>query len=696
MAKSPDKPTAKSPPSACAILMPIWGTAFIRQFLDVCLPTLLAPGNIPAVAQTLPTRFVLLTRSSDLPVVTGHPAWRDLATICDTDIRAIDDLIADGNHHATVTLAYARALRGPGEALRDTVFLFLVGDYLMADGSLRTVLKRIQAGASGVLAGSLPIAADTVAPLLGDRPRPSACELALSPRLLAGWALAQLKSSGAASGAGAFPLHDADDTRFFWPVDERTLIGRFYLLHMIGIHPEVTDFVVGAPCDYAFIPEMCPSGRVEVLTDSDDYLAVEMQPRGRAAGSLRPGPLQPAKLARSLSQWTTARHRRNAETTVVFHAGDRPAGIAEADAAASAFVADVATRLATTPLPHRGHPFWIGMMALQRARLDPAGLDDESDRLLGAASMGGMTGLSWLLRLRLLGHPPNVTAWHPRWPDFRSLHATLRKRVGGTDRLLVVSTAPRAFAQCLGSLCSVIDSIATETIADTADKKSERGGAFDACAYILDGERPPDDEAVFNHIDRMLKPGGVLVVLLTADLDRQHQGDLRDSAALTGRLLQRGIRLDDARYVPAGSVRVALARAMAATIRAGRASPRAALPLLLATAASIAGAILIGNLLIWRRRPRLSPRGHCSSVLLAGRSRAEPAMSAIDCQSARGYDDRDIAAQRQAGPDLAGQSLAEAPEMGLRVEPRSASRRHRRASGRIQQGEMPRLRWTIS
>src|SRR3981189_1181676 len=91
----------RSPPKACAILLPVWGAAFIRRFLDLCLPTLLAPGNIPALAQTLPTRFVLLTRSSDLSVITEHPTWRHLATICDTEIRTIDDLIADGNHHAT-------------------------------------------------------------------------------------------------------------------------------------------------------------------------------------------------------------------------------------------------------------------------------------------------------------------------------------------------------------------------------------------------------------------------------------------------------------------------------------------------------------------------------------------------------------------------------------------------------------------
>jgi hypothetical protein len=214
-----------------------------------------------------------------------------------------------------------------------------------------------------------------------------------------------------------------------------------------------------------------------------------------------------------------------------------------------------------------------------------------------------------------------------------------------------------------------------ESIANTIDEKSEGHGTFDACAYVVDGERPPNDEAVLERISQMVKPGGVLVILLTADLDRPLQDDRRDCADLTRRLLQRGIRVEEARCVPAGPVRVTLARAMAATIRAGRASPRAALPLLLAAGALIAGAILGCNLLIRTRRPRLPPRGDCSGILLVGHSPATPAMSAIDCQSPRGYDHPEFAAPRRAVLRLAG-----VPEADPRAEPRLAIRRHRRTA----------------
>jgi hypothetical protein len=274
------------------------------------------------------------------------------------------------------------------------------------------------------------------------------------------------------------------------------------------------------------------------------------------------------------------------------------------------------------------------------------------------------------------------------------VHASLKQRLGRTDRLLVVSAAPRAFARRLGSLCDVVESIDLDSLASAVDKTCEADRTFDACAYIVDGERLPNDETVFKRISRMLKPGGFLVVLVTAALDRQLLDSHLDLAGLERRWLQCGIRVEDTRYVPAGPVRVTLARALAATIRAGRASPRAALPLLLTAGALIAGAVLGCNLLIRSRRCRRSPRGHYSSILVAGRSPATAAMSAmsaIDGQYARGYDDPELAAPRQAGPRLAG-----APEADLRVESRLAIRRRRRAGGRLPLREMPGSRWTTS
>ena len=151
------------------LLMPVWGYQFIGRFLEFCLPTLLAPNNIPAIARAKPCRFVLLSSVADEPIIRSHPAWQKLERHCTCEIRSIDDLITQGNHTATITLAFERALRQSGDAMRDTCFIFLMSDYLIADGSLKTVLREIAAGAGAVLAGNFQIIAEDAAPLLRQR-----------------------------------------------------------------------------------------------------------------------------------------------------------------------------------------------------------------------------------------------------------------------------------------------------------------------------------------------------------------------------------------------------------------------------------------------------------------------------------------------------------------------------------------------
>src|SRR5262249_48967140 len=143
----------RPPPKSVTLLVPVWGYRFVCQFLEFCLPTLLAPGNMPAIARRLPCRFVALSSESDEALIRSHPAWQRLEEICSAEIRFIDDLITDGNHSATITLAFARAMRESSDLILDTCFILPMPDYLVGDGSLGAIVDRFQNGASGIVAG---------------------------------------------------------------------------------------------------------------------------------------------------------------------------------------------------------------------------------------------------------------------------------------------------------------------------------------------------------------------------------------------------------------------------------------------------------------------------------------------------------------------------------------------------------------
>src|SRR4051812_137217 len=133
----------RSAPSGVKLVLPVWGYEYVRQFLEVGLPTLLAPGNVPALTAELPCEFVILTSNDDEEFLREHATFKRLAAICNTEIRLIDHLISDGNYSTTITLAYAEVVRSLGQAMVDTCFFFLVSDYIMADGSLLSALRRM-------------------------------------------------------------------------------------------------------------------------------------------------------------------------------------------------------------------------------------------------------------------------------------------------------------------------------------------------------------------------------------------------------------------------------------------------------------------------------------------------------------------------------------------------------------------------
>src|SRR6266496_2424558 len=75
----PQEPRLRPAAKAIRVLLPVWGEDFVAQFLEYSLPTLLAPGNIPALAKALPTHFVFLTRARDEAAIRAHPACERLS-----------------------------------------------------------------------------------------------------------------------------------------------------------------------------------------------------------------------------------------------------------------------------------------------------------------------------------------------------------------------------------------------------------------------------------------------------------------------------------------------------------------------------------------------------------------------------------------------------------------------------------------
>ena len=437
---------ARGAPTAARVLIPVWGYEFVRKFLDRSLPTLLAPGNLPAIATVLPTEFIFLTSEHDKTHIREHPAYERLAMVCAVRFHEIDDLVMQGNHSTTLTLAYARKIKRSDPSTLDTCFFFLVSDYLMADGSLAAVLARMQAGASAVQVGNFQTVEDEGDEWLDRHLAAGAGAVALPARELMRWALTCTHPATIANTVNNPVCHNKHTNRLFWRVDDNTLIGRFYLMHMICIRPEITDFVIGSSCDYSFVPEMCPSGNVVTIGDSDEYLAVEVQPRDHEARFITWGPARPRDVAISLSEWTTARHRLNVHDTIVYHADELPASLSCVMDEAARFISKISKELPPTPQPHRDHPYWRGAIAALEAAKHASLATETQWAILGRSHRSIASRLSEVGPM-VWGRPPEVKRGHPRWRDFSRHRAAIEAAIAEVGpRWLIASTLGTVFA----------------------------------------------------------------------------------------------------------------------------------------------------------------------------------------------------------------------------------------------------------
>ena len=556
------------PVKQIALLMPVWGYQFVSRFLEFCLPTLLAPNNIPALAQALPCRFILLSSAADEAMIRAHPAWQKLERHCAVEFRAIDDIITHGNHTATITLAFERALRRAGEALRDTGFIFLMSDYLVADGSLKTVLRTIQQGAGAVLAGNFQITAEEAVPLLRQRIELASHEIVLQPRDLVAWSLSHLHPATVANIVNFGLTHNDHTNRLFWRVDANTLIGRFYLMHPIAIHPEVTDFAVSASWDYSFVPELCPSGNVVALTDSDDYLVVELQRRDYEWENLRPGPMRAAALARSLAEWTTDDHRRNVAKTLVFHATEPPANLPEVIAESDVFIDAVRQALVAPALHHKRHPYWVGSIAVNRKRSRrPLNRDDWSFLLSEKAPPAN----PWMERLRakLFGFPPGVKQLHPLWPDYKVPLQAVNDVLSANGRVLLVAHDAEPFAPWVVHTAGDVATLNADHLLRrlTRAQYSELAGTFDLCLLLAGQSMLEQSDTLIEHLAPLLKANGRLIVTAVNSLKAEDAAAFSANfAAQAGRLLNRSLWLEDTHYVELSPHRLSTRNAMMRTV----------------------------------------------------------------------------------------------------------------------------------
>jgi hypothetical protein len=429
------------------VLVAVWGASYIDAFVRLALPSLLAPGNLPALAEAADLEVCVLTSERDIPLIESKPAIQALRALCPLQFVSIDDLLGSSVYGITLTLAYMRGIATEGENMVNVHYMFFNSDFILAEGSLKSMLRHILAGRRAVMAPSFRAIAEDIELRLKARVDGARHTLAVPPREMVALALRYIHPTVIAKTLNQNAFRSLYQNQLYWRVDKDTVLGRLYLMFMLCIRPERVVKTANTYCDYGFIPELCPSLDFAVLADSDEFFMLETQARHHESAHTRLGSHRVADVAGYLGEWTTREHRMYARENLVFHAADIPADIGAFADEASRAVGKI-ERLLPAPRAHAFHPYWVGSLPIWTKALKELGasarppeLEPVAEASVKRTLMGTVFGLA---RDVVRGTPGDLKIWHAGWLDQRALERLIEELRHDARALLVADEAALA------------------------------------------------------------------------------------------------------------------------------------------------------------------------------------------------------------------------------------------------------------
>ena len=254
---------------------------------------------------------------------------------------------------------------------------------------------------------------------------------------------------------------------------------------------------------------------------------------------------------------------------MLFHAAALPPALPAVAEEAERFIAEVEERLSARPQPHRGHPYWLGAIAAHRLavsrRREATQAAPDADASPDGPIGYSLAALIAQLRILVFGRPPDVRAWHPRWPDYRGIVAALPGLIAqGEGTLAVIGHAPELLRPAVARHTGNARFLQIDRFLDLRRSQyTPLIGQFSGVLLFLDQSELAAIGAIIDRVLPLLVPGGaVLLVAVNGRTDRMQDSFATDFALHAAQLLGPRCRVEDPRFVRAGWLRVAVLRAL--------------------------------------------------------------------------------------------------------------------------------------
>lgn len=347
----------------------VWGEWHTGVFLDVNLPSLLAPDNLSAFVERFQVQYRIFTSPESARQIAQSPAFRRASEIvkfelieCKID-RTTNPI---GMHH----LLWNRSIDEAKSA--GAMILFVPPDVIWANGALRHVAEIAQAGKRAIFMTYMRVVSETCVP--EARRRHLAADGAVldaQPRELVELAMQYIHPLTLTymRDSENFPVHPEF---VLWPVAGEGMLMRVLVREMFAYDPAM--FELNRQALLAHPPDR---DLVHYITDSDDLFALSLAPLRKDIDWY--AHRRPLDVARIAQWWLTYDSPGNDVVAAEYfhvHRGDRtPALWRRAELQSDVLIQrvqgarEVLRTLTSIDHPAARHALRIGAMALIETRL---------------------------------------------------------------------------------------------------------------------------------------------------------------------------------------------------------------------------------------------------------------------------------------------------------------------------------------
>ena len=151
------------------VITTVWGDWHTNAFVSACLPSLLAEGNLPALAAQHPCRYCIVTDRRSAETIRASLTFRRLREVVEPILFILDDkhFAGEGNSAAVANQSSTWGWQIQRSKVKQSKIILMGPDIVTANGSLGHIGELFQVGERAIFTKAIRSIDETCRPCLG-------------------------------------------------------------------------------------------------------------------------------------------------------------------------------------------------------------------------------------------------------------------------------------------------------------------------------------------------------------------------------------------------------------------------------------------------------------------------------------------------------------------------------------------------